>query len=179
MDALLSLSRGIDRLNMFLGRVAALLVLAAALISAGNAVSRYLFAASSNAWLDIQWYLFGAIVLLGGAETLRRNEHVRVDLVYGSLSERARLWVDVFGILLFLLPLCVILTWLSAPIAWKTFQSGEGSSSAGGLILWPVRALLPLGFTLLALQGVSELVKRVAALRGVIGLDTTYHKPDQ
>lgn len=179
MNAFLGLSRGIDRLNVVLGRLAAFLVLAAALISAGNATVRYLLSISSNAWLEIQSYLFAGIVLLGAAETLRRNEHVRVDLLYSNLTERRRLWIDVFGILLFLLPFMLVMAWLSWPIAWRSFQSGEGSSSAGGLPLWPLRMLLPLGFVLLALQGLSEIVKRVAALRGAISLDTSYHKPDQ
>ena len=179
MDALLSLSKGIDRLNMVLGRVAAFLVLAAALISAGNATIRYLFDRSSNAWLEVQWYLFGAIVLLGAAETLRRNEHVRVDILYSNLSDRKRLWVDAIGILLFLLPFTLVMAWLCWPVAWQSFVRGEGSTSAGGLIRWPVKALLPLGFALLALQGVSELIKRVAALRGAVAIDTAYEKPQQ
>ena len=179
MNALLGLSRGIDRLNVVLGRVAAFLVLAAALISAGNATLRYLLSVSSNAWLEIQSYLFAGIVLLGAAETLRRNEHVRVDLLYSNLSPRRRLWADVFGILLFLLPFMLVMAWLSWPIAWRSLRTGEGSTNAGGLPLWPLRMLLPLGFGLMALQGLSELVKRIAALRGTISLDTTYHKPDQ
>lgn len=179
MDALLGLSRGIDRLNILLGRIAALLVLLAALISAGNATVRYLFDRSSNAWLEVQWYLFGAIVLFGAAETLRRNEHVRVDILYSNLSDRARLWVDVIGILLFLLPFTVIMAWLCWPVAWRSFVTGEGSTSAGGLMRWPVKMILPVGFALLALQGVSELIKRVAALRGVHAIDTSYEKPQQ
>lgn len=179
MDTLLGLSRGIDRLNIVLGRVAAFLVLAAAFISAGNATIRYLLSISSNAWLEIQSYMFAGIVLLGSAETLRRNEHVRVDLVYSNLSARRRLWVDVFGILLFLLPFMAVMIWLSWPIAWRSIRTGEGSASAGGLPLWPLRLLLPVGFGLLALQGLSELIKRIAALRGALALDTTYHKPDQ
>ena len=179
MDALLGLSRGIDRLNILLGRVAAFLVLAAALISAGNATVRYLLSSSSNAWLEVQSYMFAGIVLLGAAETLRKNEHVRVDLVYSNLSARRRLWIDVFGILLFLLPFVLLMAWLSWPIAWRSVRTGEGSSSAGGLPLWPLRMLLPVGFGLLALQGLSELIKRIGALRGAFVLDTTYHKPDQ
>ena len=179
MTGLLGLSRGIDRVNTFFGRLCAFLVLAAALLSAGNAVMRYLFDQSSNAWLEIQWYLFGAIVLLGAAETLRRNEHVRVDLIYSNISARKRLWVDVVGIILFLLPFTVVMAWLSWPVAWRSLVTGEGSSSAGGLLRWPVKMLIPTGFALLAFQGVSELIKRIAALRGVLALDTTYHKPDQ
>jgi TRAP-type mannitol/chloroaromatic compound transport system permease small subunit len=179
MNALLGLSRGIDRLNVVLGRLAAFLVLLAALISAGNATVRYMFSISSNAWLEIQSYLFAGIVLLGAAETLRRNEHVRVDLIYSNLTARRRLWIDAFGILLFLLPFVLVMVWLSWPIAWRSFQNGEGSASAGGLPLWPLRMLLPLGFGLLGLQGLSEVIKRIAALTGAMALDTTYHKPDQ
>ncbi len=179
MAALLRLSRAIDGMNAFLGRVAAILVLAAALISAGNAFIRYAFDSSSNAWLEIQWYLFGAIVLLGASETLRRNEHVRVDLIYSGRSERTRLRLDAGGLVLFLLPFALIMAWLSWPVAWQSFVTGEGSTSAGGLIRWPFKMLLPLGFGLLALQGLSELVKRLAALRGLVEIDTAYHKPDQ
>lgn len=172
-------SRAIDATNQLLGRLAAYLVLFAALISAGNAFSRYAFDLSSNAWLEIQWYMFGAIVLLGAADTLRRNGHVRVDLVYQALSDRGRLLVDVGGIILFLLPFTIVMAWLSWPVFWRAFATGEGSSSAGGLIRWPVRLVIPLGFTMLALQGVSELIKRIAALRGRTAIDTTYQKPDQ
>ncbi|WP_210527539.1 TRAP transporter small permease subunit [Rubellimicrobium arenae] len=179
MEWLLGLSRGIDRLNIFLGRLSAFLVLAAALISAGNATVRYLLSISSNAWLEIQSYLFAGLVLLGASETLRRNEHVRVDLIYSNLSARRRLWVDIVGILLFLLPFMLVMAWLSWPIAWRSVVTREGSASAGGLPLWPLRMLLPLGFGLLALQGLSELIKRIAALRGAIAIDTSYHKPDQ
>jgi TRAP-type mannitol/chloroaromatic compound transport system permease small subunit len=179
MAALLGLSRGIDGLNFWLGRVAAVLVLAAALLSAANAAIRYSLDTSSNAWLEIQWYLFTAIVFLGAAETLRRNEHVRVDLVYMSVSERRRLWIDIWGIVLFLLPFTVIMAWLAWPVAYRSLVTGEGSFSAGGLLRWPVWMLLPLGFALVALQGVSELIKRIAALRGLMAVDTTYHKPDQ
>jgi TRAP-type mannitol/chloroaromatic compound transport system permease small subunit len=179
MSGLLSLSRGIDRLNGLLGRLAAYLVLAAALVSATNAFFRYAFDSSSNAWLEIQWYLFAAIVLLGAAETLRKNEHVRVDLVYMAVSDRKRLWIDISGIILFLLPFTGIMAALAWPVAYRALVTGEGSFSAGGLIRWPVWMLLPLGFLLVALQGVSELIKRIAALRGQIQIDTSYHKPDQ
>ena len=179
MRTLLRLSGGVDRMNAALGRVAAFLVLLAALISAGNAASRYALSESSNAWLEIQWYLFAGIVMLGAAETLRRNEHVRVDLLYMTLSERARLWVDVGGIVLFLLPFAGLMAWLCWPVAIRAFETGEMSSSAGGLVRWPVRAVIAMGFVLLFLQGLSELVKRVAALRGVLALDTAYERPEQ
>ena len=179
MEAFLGLSRGIDRLNTFLGRIAALFVLAAALISAGNAIMRYAFDYSSNAFLEIQWYLFAGVVMLGAANTLRRNEHVRVDLVYMSVSDRKRLWIDIVGIILFLLPFTIFLAWLSWPIAARALQTGEMSSSAGGLLRWPVRMVICAGFVLVALQGISELIKRVAALRGVITVSTDYEKPQQ
>ena len=175
MRSLLALSRAIDPVNATLSRVAAALVLLAALISAGNAVSRY----ASNAWLEVQWYMFAGMVMLGASETLRRNEHVRVDLVYMSLSDRARLWIDVGGILFFLLPFALLMAWLCWPVATRAIANGEMSSSAGGLIRWPVRVVIAAGFTLLAVQGVSELIKRVAALRGAVTLDTNYEKPQQ
>jgi len=179
MDALLGLSRGIDRLNTVLGRLAAVLVLAAALLSAGNAIMRYAFDYSSNAWLEIQWYLFAGVVMFGAANTLRRNEHVRVDLVYMSVSDRARLWIDTLGIIFFLLPFTLFLGWLSWPIAARAFTTGEMSSSAGGLMRWPVRMVICVGFFMVALQGLSELIKRIAALRGVLALSTDYEKPQQ
>jgi TRAP-type mannitol/chloroaromatic compound transport system permease small subunit len=177
--ALLRLSGAIDALNDKFGVVANWLVLLACLISAGNAVSRYLFAASSNGWLEVQWYMFAGIVLLGGPYTLKVNEHVRVDLVYGSVSERARLWIDLIGGILFLLPICVILVYFTWPWFVESYLTGEQSSNAGGLIRWPVKLILPLGFALMALQGVSELIKRVAAIMGQYELQYTYEKPLQ
>lgn len=179
MGGLLSLSRAIDTVNMLLGRLAALLVLTAAVISAGNATMRYVFDYSSNAFLEVQWYLFAGVVLLGASNTLRLNEHVRVDLVYMSVSPRKRLWIDVFGIIFFLLPFSLFLAWLCWPIAWNAFRSGEMSSSAGGLPRWPVRMVIFLGFLLLAFQGLSELIKRIAALRGIGEVSTSYEKPLQ
>lgn len=179
MNALLGLSRGIDGLNAALGRVAAFLVLAAALVSAGNAMMRYVFDYSSNAWLEIQWYLFAGVIMLGAANTLRRNEHVRVDLVYMAVSPRARLWIDIFGIIFFLFPFTIFLAWLSWPIALRALETGEMSSSAGGLLRWPVRMVICAGFVLLAVQGASELIKRVAALRGLLDVSTDYEKPQQ
>jgi TRAP-type mannitol/chloroaromatic compound transport system permease small subunit len=179
MQALLSLSSVIDALSKKFGQFADYLVLFCALISAGNAIVRYLFSMSSNGWLEIQWYMFGAIVLLGASYTLKMNEHVRVDLVYGAVSDRARLWIDVFGITFFLLPVCLYFTWLCWPFFYHSWQEGEQSLNAGGLIRWPVKLLLVLGFALLFLQGVSELIKRVAALMGVVKIDTSYEKPLQ
>lgn len=179
MKVLLSLSRGIDWFNTQLAVVANWLVLLAALISAGNAGSRYLFSESSNGWLEIQWYMFAGMVLLGGPYTLKMNEHVRVDLVYGMVSERTRIWIDIIGGLLFLLPICVILTYFTWPWFVESWTINEASSNAGGLVRWPVKLLLPVGFFLMAVQGVSEIIKRIAALEHVIDAEFKYEKPLQ
>ena len=179
MKVLLSLSRGIDWLNTQLAVVANWLVLLAAVISAGNAASRYVFSESSNGWLEIQWYMFAGMVLLGGPYTLKMNEHVRVDLLYGMASERTRIWIDILGGLFFLLPICVVLTYFTWPWFVESWTINEASSNAGGLLRWPVKLLLPVGFFLMALQGVSEIIKRVAALEHVIDADFKYEKPLQ
>jgi TRAP-type mannitol/chloroaromatic compound transport system permease small subunit len=176
---LLAFSRAVDWFNAQLAVVANWLVLLAAVISAGNAASRYLFSVSSNAWLEIQWYMFAGMVLLGAPYTLKMNEHVRVDLVYGLVSERARIWIDIVCGFLFLLPICVILTYFTWPWFVESWRIGEMSYNAGGLIRWPVKLLLPVGFCLLALQGVSELIKRIAALEHVIDIEFKYEKPLQ
>jgi TRAP-type mannitol/chloroaromatic compound transport system permease small subunit len=182
MKQLLALSRAIDSVTALLGRFNAVLVLVMVLISAGNAVIRKLFNISSNAWLEVQWYLFAGTVMLGAAYTLKRNEHVRVDLVYGWVAPRTRLWIDVFGILFFLLPGMLLLAWMTWPFFADSWMRGETSANAGGLIRWPVKILMPLGFALVSLQGLSELVKRIAALRGmdpaVVRLDD-YQRPEQ
>ena len=179
MKSLLAISRGIDWFNTQFAVVANWLVLLAALISAGNAGSRYLFSESSNGWLEIQWYMFAGMVLLGGPYTLKMNEHVRVDLVYGLASERARIWIDIVGGLLFLLPICLILTYFTWPWFVESWTLNEASSNAGGLVRWPVKLLLPVGFFLMAIQGVSEIIKRVAALEHVIDVEFKYEKPLQ
>jgi TRAP-type mannitol/chloroaromatic compound transport system permease small subunit len=179
LGGLLAVSRAIDALNSKFGVVANYLVLFAALISAGNAGSRYLFSASSNGWLEIQWYMFAGMVLLGAPYTLKMNEHVRVDLVYGMVSERTRIWIDIVGGLLFLLPICIILTYFTWPWFVESWTINEGSSNAGGLIRWPVKLLLPVGFCLMTLQGVSEIIKRIAALEHVIDIEFKYEKPLQ
>jgi TRAP-type mannitol/chloroaromatic compound transport system permease small subunit len=179
VKGLLLLSRAIDRLNAEFGVIANWLVLLACLISAGNAASRYLFSASSNAWLEIQWYLFAGMVLLGAPYTLKMNEHVRVDLVYGMVSERTRIWIDIICGFLFLLPICLILTYFTWPWFVESWTIGEVSSNAGGLVRWPVKLMLPVGFALMALQGVSEIIKRIAALERVIEADFKYEKPLQ
>lgn len=179
MKSLLALSRGIDWINTQLAVVANWLVLLAALISAGNAASRYAFSESSNGWLEIQWYMFAAMVLLGAPYTLKMNEHVRVDLIYGMASERTRIWIDIIGGLLFLLPICIILTYFTWPWFVESWTINESSSNAGGLIRWPVKLMLPVGFCLMAAQGISELIKRVAALEHVIEAEFKYEKPLQ
>jgi len=156
----------IDALNERAGRVVAWLVLAAVLVSAGNAVVRYAFNLSSNAWLEIQWYLFSAIFLLGAGYALRRNAHVRVDVLAGRLSPRGQAWIDIFGGIVFLLPITLMIGYLSWPMFWQSFIGSEVSSDAGGLIRWPVKLLIPAGFALLSLQACAEIIKRVAFLMG-------------
>jgi TRAP-type mannitol/chloroaromatic compound transport system permease small subunit len=183
MRPLLAFSRAVDAMNTGFGRVADWLVLFACAVSAGNAFLRYGFSLGSNAWLETQWYFFAGVVMLGASYTLFRNEHVRVDLVYGALGERARLWVDVIGIALFLLPAMAMLAWMTWPFFVESWMRGETSSSPGGLIRWPVKLLMPLGFALMTAQGLSELIKRVALLRGIAipgdRLHASYHRPDQ
>jgi TRAP-type mannitol/chloroaromatic compound transport system permease small subunit len=179
VEVLLKLSRVIDWVNDRFGVIANWLVLLACLISAGNAASRYLFSASSNAWLEVQWYMFAGMVLLGGPYTLKVNEHVRVDLLYSAASERTRIWIDILGGLLFLLPICIILTYFTWSWFLDSWQINETSSNAGGLIRWPVKLILPVGFALMALQGVSELIKRIEALIHHHRLQYEYEKPLQ
>ena len=179
MKSLLALSRVIDALNEKLGVIADWLVLLSCLISAGNAFSRYAFSISSNAWLEIQWYMFGALVLLGASYTLKRNEHVRVDIVYSNVSTRTQIGIDIFGGILFLLPATLILAYLSWPVFYHSWAQGEVSTNAGGLIRWPMKIFLPIGFALLSLQGISELIKRVAMLTGHMKADLHYERPLQ
>ncbi len=170
MKTLIAVSRAIDALNERVGRWTLWLVLAAAVVSAANAVMRYTFSLSSNAWLEIQWYLFAALFLLAAGYTLKHNGHVRIDVLYGQLSARAQAWIDLVGGGLFLLPFCLLMVWLSWPGFTGSFVSGEFSPDAGGLLRWPVRLTIPLGFALLALQGISEMIKRIAVLRGELAL---------
>jgi TRAP-type mannitol/chloroaromatic compound transport system permease small subunit len=179
MNALLRAASAIDALNEKIGHIACWLVLIACIISAGNAMLRYGFNISSNAWLEIQWYLFGGMVMLGAANTLKTNQHVRVDVLYSRYSERTRLWIDLLGGLLFLLPMAVIIGWLSWPMFLNAYTIGETSSNAGGLLRWPVKLLVPLGFLLLTLQGIAEIIKRAAALAGHTSLDARYERPLQ
>ncbi|TXG80966.1 MAG: TRAP transporter small permease subunit [Rhodocyclaceae bacterium] len=166
MDLALRLSRAIDTLNERIGRGVLWLVLVAVLISAGNAVMRKAFNLSSNAFLEVQWYLFSAIFLLSAGYTLLRDEHVRIDLISSRCSPRTRAWIDIAGTLLFLLPMSLMLLRLSWPIFVDAWSSDEMSGNAGGLLRWPVKLLMPAGFSLLALQGTSELIKRIAYLAG-------------
>jgi TRAP-type mannitol/chloroaromatic compound transport system permease small subunit len=179
VDGLLKASRIIDAVNERFGTLATWLVLFAVLISTGNAVARYAFSIGSNAWLEVQWYMFAAIVFLGAPYTLKVNEHVRVDVLYSALSERARIWIDIAGCILFLLPFCAVLLYFTWPWFVDSWRIGEMSSNAGGLIRWPVKLALPLGFALLALQGVSELIKRIAALNDGYRLEYRYETPLQ
>lgn len=166
MTALLSLSRVIDAINDRLGRLLMWFVLAATLISAINALVRKIFGTSSNAWLEVQWYLFAAVFLLGGGYAFLRNAHVRIDFLSTRFSARTRNWVDIVGIVVFLLPLCLLMVYEGWPVFERAWVSGEMSANAGGLIRWPVYGLIPLGFALLLAQGLSEIVKRVAFLTG-------------
>jgi len=167
MKPLLALSRAIDTVNRWIGSIVIWFVLAAVLISAGNAVLRKLFSIGSNAYLELQWYLFAAVFLLGAAYTFLRNAHVRIDFVSTRLSPRVRNWVDIIGIVVFLMPLTLLLIWLSWPLVSNAYVGGEMSQNAGGLIRWPVYALLPAGMALLFAQSLSELIKRIAFLRGL------------
>ena len=166
MDTLLRLSHGIDAMSRFIGKFIIWLVLAAAVISAANAVARKAFSIGSNAFLEIQWYLFGAVFLLGAGYTFLQNAHVRIDVLAGKLSMRTRMIIDIAGILVFLLPMCWFMIKFAWPVVVGAYVSGEMSSNSGGLIRWPVYALVPLGFGLLGLQAISELIKRFAFLQG-------------
>ena len=179
MRALLRLSGAIDWVNDRLGMIANFLVLLCCVISAGNAMIRYAFDYSSNGWLEVQWYMFAVIVMFGASYTFKRNEHVRVEIFYLFLSERGQLWLDLIGTMVFLIPVCLLLTALAWPFFMQSFAVNEFSPNAGGLVRWPVKFVLPAGFFLLALQGVSEVIKRVAALRGYVVIGAKYERPMQ
>ncbi len=178
MSFLLNLSRWIDGLTRLIGRLTMWLILAATLISAGNAIIRKLFSSSSNAWLEIQWYLFAAVFMLGSGYAFLKNAHVRIDFLSNRFSARTRNWVDVIGIVVFLLPLCGLMIYLTWPLVVEKYISQEVSENAGGLIRWPVYALIPAGFGLLGLQGMSELIKRLAFISGK-GPDVLAHGESQ
>ncbi|MEQ1937541.1 TRAP transporter small permease subunit [Mesorhizobium sp. CN5-321] len=166
MEGLIALSRGIDRLNEFVGKSVSWLILVSIVVSAGNAIIRKAFNESSNAWLELQWYLFGAAFLLAAAYTLKQNEHIRIDIVYGRWSRRVQHWIDLIGHLLFLMPFTLLMVYYLVPYVLRSYGSGEMSTNAGGLIIWPAKAMLLAGFLLLALQGISEIIKKIAVMTG-------------
>jgi TRAP-type mannitol/chloroaromatic compound transport system permease small subunit len=168
MEMLLRGSRAIDRLSQTVGKSVMWLILVAVLVSAANAIVRKVFNYSSNAWLELQWYLFGAAFMLVSANTLMQNEHIRIDIFYGTRSRRTQHWIDLFGHVFFLLPFVLLATWLLVPYAWTAIKSGEMSSNSGGLIIWPARTFLLAGFFLLVLQAISEIIKKIAVIRGVM-----------
>ena len=179
MPFLLRLSRSIDRLNEVIGRAIIWLVLVATMVSCGNALIRYTFRTSSNAWLEIQWYLFSAMFLLAAGYTLKHDGHVRVDVLFVHLSPRAKSWVDIVGTILFLLPASLIILWMAWPFFWNSWLVGERSADAGGLLRWPIKLLVPVGFVLLTLQGIAELIKRIAFLTGHSANAHSYQRPIQ
>jgi TRAP-type mannitol/chloroaromatic compound transport system permease small subunit len=179
MRPLLAVSNAIDLLNEKIGNFCNLLVLLACLVSAANAMIRYAFSYSSNGWLELQWYMFAVLVMFGASYTFKRNEHVRVEIFYLMLSERGQLWLDLIGTLFFLIPSCLLLAKLSWPFFMQAYDVGEMSGNAGGLIRWPIKFVIPAGFVMLALQGVSEVIKRIAALKGYVTIDARYERPTQ
>ncbi|MBD9495273.1 MULTISPECIES: TRAP transporter small permease subunit [unclassified Ensifer] len=174
MRALLGFSRLIDTITEFIGKSVSWLILAAVLVSAGNAVIRKIFNMSSNAWLEAQWYLFGAAFMFAAAYTLSQNEHIRIDVVYAQFSRRVQHWIDLLGHLLFLMPFVLLVLYYLFPYVKMSYVSGEVSSSAGGLIIWPAKAILLFGFLLLAFQGVSEIIKKIAIMTGNMEDPTPY-----
>ena len=179
MRPLLALSNAIDLLNQRLGGICNFLILAACVVSAANAMIRYAFGYSSNSWLELQWYMFAIVIMFGASYTFKKNEHVRVEIIYLMLSERAQLWLDMIGTLCFLIPSCLLLAYLSWPFFMQSYSVGEISSNAGGLIRWPIKFVIPAGFVMLAFQGVSEVIKRIAALQGQVKIDAKYERPTQ
>ncbi|MDF1631766.1 TRAP transporter small permease subunit [Mycoplana sp. MJR14] len=174
MGALLGLSRMIDTITERIGKAVSWLILVAVLVSAGNAVVRKAFNVSSNAWLEAQWYLFGGAFMLAAAYTLSQNEHIRIDVIYGKFSRRTQHWIDLFGHCFFLMPFVLLMIYYLVPYVTMSYRSGEMSSSAGGLILWPAKGILLAGFVLLAAQGVSEIIKKIAIMRGDMEDPTPY-----
>ncbi|MCO5084382.1 MAG: TRAP transporter small permease subunit [Rhizobiaceae bacterium] len=168
MKGLLTLSRTIDAINEFVGKWIGWAILASVLVSAGNAVMRKTLNMSSNAWLELQWYLFGAAFLLAAAYTLKQNEHIRIDIVYGLWSRRAQHWIDLLGHLFLLMPFALVLLYYFVPYFLLSFRGGEVSANPGGLMIWPAKLLLLVGFFLLTIQGVSEIIKKIAVIRGDI-----------
>ncbi|HET8746805.1 MAG TPA: TRAP transporter small permease subunit [Ramlibacter sp.] len=177
MKRLLPLIKAVDALSSAAGWLATWAVLFACMVSAGNAVVRYAFDVGSNAWLELQWYFFAVVVLFGASKTLRLNGHVRVDILYGMLTPRRQVWLDLVCLGLFLMPAAVLLTGMSWTLFAESWSINEVSSNAGGLLRWPVKLVLPLGFALLALQGLAEMARRAAMLAGAIPLSTQYERP--
>ncbi|NGQ89658.1 TRAP transporter small permease subunit [Rhodobacter sp. HX-7-19] len=175
MRGLLGLSSFIDRFNEIVGKVMGWLILVAVLVSATNAVIRKVFSTSSNAWLELQWYLFGAAFMLAAAYTLRQNEHVRIDVLYGRVSDRTRQWIDLLGHLFFLMPFALLMVYYLVPYVAQSIRSGEVSTNSGGLIIWPAKAILLAGFVLLSLQGLSEIIKKIAIMQGLIEDPHPFH----
>ena len=174
MGSLLAVSQIIDRLNEFIGKAVSWAIFVAVIVSATNATVRKVFNTSSNAWLELQWYLYGAAFLLAAAYTLKQNEHIRIDIVYGQFSRRVQHWIDLFGHVVFLMPFVLLMVWYLVPYVLQSFRSGEGSTNAGGLTIWPAKSLLLIGFFLLALQGLSEIIKKIAVMRGIIDDPTPF-----
>ena len=168
MRGLIGLSSVIDRFNTFVGKAMGWLILLAVLVSATNAVVRKVFSTSSNAWLELQWYLFGAAFMLAAAYTLQQNEHIRIDVFYGSRSRRTQHWIDLLGHIFFLLPFVALMAWLLWPYTIQAFYSGQVSTNAGGLVIWPARAILLAGFVMLTFQALAEIVKKIAVMRGLM-----------
>ncbi len=179
MKSLLPLAHAIDSLNTYLGKFAIWAVFVSCMVSAGNACMRYMFDMSSNAWLEVQWYLFAVTVMLGAAFVLRLNEHVRVDVLYGRASGTRKAKIDLFGMIFFLMPAALLMVWMSWPWFWDSFIHQEMSSNAGGLIRWPIKLLVPVGFFMLCIQGLSEIVKRICFLNGTYEMDLQYERPLQ
>lgn len=179
MQAWLQIADLIDRVSIWLGRLATWCVFIACMVSAINAGIRYTFDSSSNAWLEMQWYLFAVTVMFGAGWVLKLNEHVRVDVIYGGRAPRTKALIDLAGLIIFLMPMCLLMVWMSWPWALDSWATQEVSSNAGGLIRWPVKLMIPLGFAFLALQGVAEIIRRIAYLAGLHDMDITYERPLQ
>lgn len=179
MKRLFRLAEGIDAINNVFGKIAMWAILASCVISCGNAFIRFIFSNSSNGWLEIQWYLFATAVMLGASSVLRLNEHVRVDLIYGQVSARRKVQIDLFGLIVFLLPVMSLMLVLSWPLFYDKWVIGEMSSNAGGLLRWPVWLMLPLGFFMVLLQGISEIIKRIGWLRDEYQMAIVYERPLQ
>ena len=179
MRLLLKFADAVDALSEWIGQWLKWLVLFSSLISAGNALVRYGLRTSSNAWLEIQWYMFGAMFLLAAGYALKHEEHVRVDVFYSRMTPKQQAWVDVFGSIFFLMPTAVLIGWMSIPMVVNSIHINEMSSDPGGLLRWPIKICIPLGFALLALQGVAEIIKKTAVALGLREPRTLYERPVQ